>query len=64
MRCQHVYFFNRRTRCDSPATHWLRDDRGKRVAGVWCESHAREIVTEYREKAGWTWTMEPIEEEL
>jgi len=63
MRCQHYRAISlRRTRCDADATHYLWDDRGKRVPGAWCEKHAREIVTEYKTKMGWDWSMEPIEE--
>ena len=64
MRCQHRD--NRHdlhTRCAADATHYLRDDDGKRVPGAWCEKHANEIVTEYKTKLGWNWSMEPIEEE-
>jgi len=63
-RCQHVYFFNLRTRCTADATHYLHDDDIKRVPGAWCLKHANEIINEYRDKLGWYWSMEPIEDEL
>jgi len=28
------------------------------------EDHAREIINGYRDKLGWYWSMEPIEDEL
>jgi len=62
-RCQHRDEpWPSKARCDADATHYLCDDRAKRVPGVWCEMHASEIVTEYNAKLGWKWTMEPIEE--
>ena len=63
-RCQHYANDDCRSRCDADAAHYLSDEDGKRVPGAWCEEHAREIVTEYKTKLGWDWTMEPIEEEL
>jgi hypothetical protein len=62
-RCAHTDGNDYRARCDADATHYLHDEDHKRVRGVWCEEHARAIVTEYREKLGWEWTMEHIEEE-
>jgi len=63
MRCQHREKLGpSRARCSTDATRYLSDEDGKRVPGAWCEEHAREIVTEYKTKLGWDWTMEPIEE--
>jgi len=62
-RCQHTHHLAGHLRRTADATHYVRDDNGKRVPGVWCERHARETVTEYCEKLGWYWTMEPIEED-
>jgi len=61
-RCQYTHHLAGHLRCTANATHYVRDDNGKRVSGVWCEKHARECVIEYREKLGWNWTMERIEE--
>ena len=62
-RCQHRDEpWPSKARCTADATHYLSDDDGKRVPGVWCEKHANEIATEYNTKLGWDWSMEPIEE--
>ena len=60
--CQHYTHDDYHTRCMTDAAYYLRDNEGKRVPGVWCEKHAREIIDEYPEKLGWHWTMEPIGE--
>ena len=63
-RCQHREEpWPSKARCTADATHYLRDEDGKRVPGVWCEGHAREIVTEYSDKPGWNWTMVKIPKE-
>ena len=60
-RCTH-YPASAWGRCQADATHRLRDENGKRVPGkVLCKEHAHEIITEYREKLGWNWTMEPLD---
>jgi len=61
-RCEYIHHLAGHLRCTAAATHRLRSDSNKLVPGAYCEKHAREIVTEYNEKLGWNWTMEPIEE--
>ena len=61
-RCTH---YADRDRCTANATHRLLDEDGWRVpGGIYCQEHAQEIVDEYREKLGWYWVMDPLEEEL
>ena len=64
--CQHYDRLTLREyqRCDADATHYLRTGQGVDLGVAYCREHAVAIVTEYREKLGWNWTMEPIEEEL
>jgi len=63
-RCQHREEpWPSKARCTADATHYLHDEDDRRI-GVWCEEHANEIINEYRDKLGWHWSMEPIEEEL
>lgn len=51
-------------RCPREATVRLLDPDGKRVpGGGMCDAHAREVVTEYREKLGEEWRVEPLEEQ-
>ena len=61
-RCTH-YAPDNWPRCTADATHRLLDGDGWRVpGGIYCQEHAQEIVDEYREKMGWLWSMQPIEE--
>jgi len=48
------------TPCDRTGTHYVYDNDGVRVPGVWCEEHARVAIEEYHEKLGWHWTMTPV----
>jgi hypothetical protein len=64
MNCAHTERTDRvTTHCTNAATHYIITDRGARVPGVWCWEHAAAAVDEYREKLGWNWTTEPIDEE-
>jgi len=65
-RCTHYTYagYNaRRIRCEADATHRLLDEDGWRCpGGIYCEAHATEIVTEYREKLNLFWTTQTLEE--
>ena len=63
-RCTH-YAPDNGPRCTADATHRLLTSFGDRVPGsAMCKEHAQEVVDEYREKSGWHWAMDPLEEEL
>jgi len=61
MRCTH-FAADDGPRCTSAATHRLLTSFGDRVPGsAMCKKHAQEVVTEYREKLGWEWAMQPLD---
>lgn len=49
------------SRCKAKARCWLVAPDGSHApGGYYCDEHATEIVTEYREKLGETWTTVPL----
>jgi hypothetical protein len=51
-------------RCKSPALRWLIHPDGTRNPGGYvCQTHADEILSEYRDKLGESWSTVPIVQE-
>lgn len=50
-------------RCRDHADYWLIQPDGRRNPGGWtCAEHGRATVTEYADKLGELWTLQPIDE--
>lgn len=49
-------------KCTDPATVRLIAPDGKPAPGCrMCKPHAEAVIEEYRVKAGWTWSAQPID---